>query len=328
MANEKTNDVNKVDRQIYILSLLSENPNGYQAEDIQNRLKGWDIDVSKRTITRDIDELSLNYGICEEERNGKTYYYANKYTLRNVDLTIEDLASLAFAKEMLKGYAHYSMGSHVIALIEKMVETSTTFHKKQFDTLCGQFAQVGMNVAFMDKVDSRVERTLQNAIENHNKTEIAYYSFSSDETTNRILHPYRLLVLDGYLCVEGYCELRKEVRRFRLSRIHSIAILDEKYKETITEEKRESLSKLSGKKEEELELVFTGDMIRYVKEYEAPKALLLEEKEDGLHFYQKSVIAGDVIRWIRGFGPEVEVKKPEWLHKQLLDEAKLRIEED
>lgn len=327
MGNEKTNDVNKVDRQIYILSLLSENPNGYQAEDIQNRLKGWDIDVSKRTITRDIDELSLNYGICEEERNGKTYYYANKYTLRNVDLTIEDLASLAFAKEMLKGYAHYNMGSHVIALIEKMVGTSTTFNKKQFDTLCGQFAQVGMNVAFMDQVDSKVERTLQNAIENHNKTEIAYYSFSSDETTNRIIHPYRMLVLDGYLCVEGYCELRKEVRRFRLSRIHSIAVSDEKYKEIVVEEKKESLSKLSGKKEEELELVFTGDMIRYVKEYEAPKALRMEEKEDGLHFYQKSVIAGDVIRWIRGFGPEVKVRKPEWLHEQLIEEAKLRMEE-
>ena len=102
--NDKNKDISMSQRQIYILSLLSENPRGYQADEIRSRLLDWDINVSRRTILRDIDELSLNYGIAEDERDGRTYYSADKYTLKNVDLTIEDLASLAFAKEMLGEY--------------------------------------------------------------------------------------------------------------------------------------------------------------------------------------------------------------------------------
>lgn len=330
MSDTRGKDTNKAERQIYILSLLSENPKGYRAEEIQERLKSWDIEVTKRTITRDIDELSVNYGIGEEERNGKTYYYADKYTLRNVDLTIEDLASLAFAREILSGYSGYNMGKHAVSLLEKMVDTSTTFNKKQFDTLCGQFKQIGGGKASGDNVDSYIEHEIQNAIDNQNKVSIDYYSFSSDETTKRVVHPYQMLVVDGYLSVEGYCELRKEVRRFRLSRIKSIEVLDEKYEPG--EAGRTGLSKtflkLSGGNEEELELVFTGDSIRYVKEYEASLALRMEEREDGLHFYQNTAIAGDVIRWIRGYGPNVRVVKPEWLEKQLIEEAKSRIKDN
>lgn len=319
-------DTNKAERQIYILSLLSENPKGFLVEEIQERLKAWDIDVTKRTITRDIDELSINYGIGEEERNGKVYYYADKYTLRNVDLTIEDLASLAFAREILSGYSGYNMGKHAVSLLEKMVDTSTTFNKKQFDTLCGQFKQVG-GKASKDSVDSKVEHEIQNAIDNQNKVSIDYYSFSSDETTKRVVHPYKMLVVDGYLCMEGYCELRKEVRRFRLSRIKSMEVLDDKFEsgEMTISNPSKTFLKLAGGKEEELELVFTGDSIRYVKEYESSLALRLEEKQDGLHFYQKTAIAEDVIRWIRGYGPDIKIIKPEWLEQQLMEEAKCRL---
>ena len=149
--NESENNVNRgkdvsmSQRQIYILSLLSENPRGYQAEDIRKRLLSWDIDVSRRTILRDIDELSLNYGILEDERDGKTYYYADKYTLKNVDLTIEDLASLAFAKEMLKEYSHIEMGVHAVSFIDRIVKNSAALNKLQFERLCKSFRQNNVN---------------------------------------------------------------------------------------------------------------------------------------------------------------------------------------
>lgn len=322
-------DVSVSQRQIYILSLLSENPKGYQAEEIRNRLKNWDIDVSRRTILRDIDELSLNYGISEEERNGKTYYFADKYTLKNVDFTIEDLASLAFAKEMLKEYEHLDMGHHAIVFINKIVENSASLNKLQFESLCGHFKQGGKKGGNTDRIDSKIEKMIQNAIDSRNKICINYYSFTSDECTKRIIHPYKMLLIDSYFCVEGYCELRREVRRFRLSRIKGIEILDAKFEENgedqIVQEQRQVFLKLTGGEVEEMELLFTGESIRYVKEYEAGRARGLKETADGLYFYQKAAIAPDVIRWIRGFGADVEVIKPEWLNRQLKDEARRKL---
>lgn len=324
--NEGEKGISVSQRQIYILSLLSENPKGYSAEEIRERLHQWDIDVTKRTILRDIDELSLNYGIGEEERSGKTYFYADKYTLKNVDFTIEDLASLAFAKEMLGEYAHLDMGQHAISLIDKMVDRSASLNQLQFEKLCGHFRQAGRENGVMDKVDSRIEKMIQNAIDNQNKVEMQYYSFSSDSSSIRVIHPYRMLLLDSFLCVEGYCELRQSVRRFRVSRIRDITVLDAHFTEK--EKEQETFLKLTGEEQELLELVFTGDSIRYVKEYEKNRADRLEEQEDGLHFYKKTAIAPDVVRWIRGFGPDIAVVSPKWLQDQLIAESKriLQIE--
>ncbi|MDD6071089.1 MAG: WYL domain-containing protein [Clostridiales bacterium] len=329
VEERKGKDTSVSQRQIYILSLLSENPKGYQAEEIRQRLHNWGIDVSRRTITRDIDELSLNYGIGEEERGGKTYYFADKYTLKNVDFTIEDLASLAFTKEMLKEYSHLRMGSHAISFIDKIVEQSASLNKLQFDALGSHFKHAGIRNDSRDVINADVEKMIQNAIDNQNKIEIEYYSFSSDESTRRVVHPYQLLLIDSYLCVEGYCELRKEVRRFRLSRIQKMEVLDVKFdlEKELSEfaKKNETFLKLSGEKVEELVLLFTGESIRYVKEYEAKRSKRLEETEKGLYFYGETAIAPDVIRWIRGFGPEVQVIEPAWLAKQLYQEAETLI---
>lgn len=323
---ENEDMVSQSQRQIYILSLLSENPKGYTAEEIRQRLIGWDVNVSKRTITRDIDDLSLNYGIGEEERGGKTYFYADKYTLKNVDLTIGDLVSLAFAKEMLRKYEHLDMGKQAISFINKMVEGSASLNQMQFDKLCGHFKQVGNKSGNVDRVDAKIEKMIQNAIDNKNKVAIDYYSFSSDESTKRVIHPYRLILLDAYLSVEAYCELRNEVRTFRLARIKNVNVKDEHFNE-VPQDERIAFLNLAGGKIEDMELIFTGNSIRYVKEYEISRAKQLKEQTDGLHFYQSTAIAPDVIRWIRAFGPEVTVVKPQWLAQQLKDEARKRLRE-
>lgn len=317
-------------RQIYILSLLSQNPMGYRAEEIRERLKAWDIEVSKRTISRDIDELSLNYGIGEEERGGKTYYYADKYTLKNVDFTIEDLASLAFAREMLTEYEHLEMGRHAVAFINKIVENSASLNRLQFEKLCRHFKRGNEISGGVDEVDGATERKIQNAIDGSRKIEMEYYSFSSDVLTKRVIHPYRMLVIDSYLCVEGYCERRKEIRRFRLSRIKSINLLDEKFQTAEADGENGGMPflKLGGGEPEDIELIFTGDCIRYVKEYEAGRAKRIKETGEGLYFYQKAPVAPDVIRWIRSFGPEVKVVKPKWLDLQLEKEAGQRLRDD
>ncbi len=317
-------DVSVAQRQIYILSLLSENPRGYTLEEIRERLEKWDIVVTKRTIGRDIDELSVEYAIGEEERGGKNYFFADKYTLKNVDLTIGDLVSFAFAKEILREYEHLEMGKQAISFVDKIVEGSAVLNKLQFEEMCGHFKQVGALSAKSDVVDVKIEKAIQKAVDDKSKVEIEYYSFSSNESTKRVIHPYKMLLLDSYLNVEAFCELRGEVRNFRLARIQKVNVLDQHFEE-VKDSTREAFLKLSGKETEEMELLFMGESIRYVKEYEAFRAKQIKETKEGLYFYQNTAIAPDVIRWIRGFGPEVQVIKPKWLSEKLKEEARVLL---
>ena len=80
MANHEK-EISVAERQLYILSLLSQNPIGYTAEEIVEKLKKWEVVLTKRTIQRDIDELSMSYAIEEEERDGRTYFKARKFSV-------------------------------------------------------------------------------------------------------------------------------------------------------------------------------------------------------------------------------------------------------
>ena len=327
-GNEKEyekKEMSMTQRQIYILSLLSENPKGYTVEEIRSRLNDWNVTVSARTIKRDMEELSTDYAICEDVRNGKSFFYSDKYTLKNVDLTMQDLVSLAFAKKVLGEYEHLLMGKNAIEFINKVVNNSMDLNQYQFGDLCEQIQMPAMKGGNLDVVSQETEKMIQTAIDNRSKIEIDYYSYASDETTKRVIHPYRLVLLDAYLNVEAYCELRKEIRRFRLSRIESIHVLDEHFEE-VKQAQGDTFLTLAGTVVEDLELMFTGNSIRYVKEYEKTRARLLSDTEEGLYFYRRTAITPDVISWVRGFGPEVKVRKPAWLAEQLRDEARQILE--
>ncbi|MEK6894366.1 MAG: WYL domain-containing protein [Nanoarchaeota archaeon] len=58
------------------------------------------------------------------------------------------------------------------------------------------------------------------------KVKINYYSFSSDEVTNRVIEIYQF----HENSIIAYCNLRKDKRTFRIKNINKVALLDENYK--------------------------------------------------------------------------------------------------
>ena len=130
MAQEyNIKDVSVAQRQIHILSLLSSNPRGFTVGEILDLLKKWDIDVSRRTIIRDIDELSESYCISEEDRDGKEYFMADRYNLANIDLTVSDMISLSFLKELLITYENTDIGKNATEIINKIMANTATINR-------------------------------------------------------------------------------------------------------------------------------------------------------------------------------------------------------
>ncbi len=72
----------------------------------------------------------------------------------------------------------------------------------------------------------QIRAIIKRAFKEKRKIKINYYSFSSDEVTNRVIDIYQI----HNDCVVAYCNLRKEERTFVTRRINKAALLDEKYK--------------------------------------------------------------------------------------------------
>ena len=70
------------------------------------------------------------------------------------------------------------------------------------------------------------------AINNRNKIYIEFKSVNSG-ITKRIIHPAELFTYLNNWYVAAFCELRNEIRLFKLNDILSYKILDEKYEEEV-----------------------------------------------------------------------------------------------
>ena len=324
MANHES-EISVAERQLYILSLLSQNPIGYTAEEIVEKLKKWDVVLTKRTIHRDIDELSLSYAIEEEERDGKTYFLARKFNMENVDLTIQDLIAISFMRQLVQPYEHTLMGITAKEMLGKIAAHTGNLNQKHLEAWSHSIRIIDENRWKNQDVRPEIEQMIAAAIEKQIKIEIQYHSWNTDETTIRMIQPYSMLLIDQYLCVEGYCELRHEIRTFRLSRILSVKASKEHFQIPEDYRKKEAENKfiyLSGKQTERLKIQFDRETGRYVKEYEAHRADTLTENAEGVLFEKQTAITSEVLRWILKFGAGAKVLEPEGLALRLREEAR------
>lgn len=315
-------DMAQTERQIFILLLLSENKRGYTINDIHSSLEKWDVIVDKKTIMRDIDSLSGICFISEEERNNKTYYTADKFRLSDITFTSPELISLAFMLELLKPYQYMTMGRTSNELIHKLLDNTTNLNREFIKHFTG-LVSINTNDYISDTLNPEVEEKLHDSIQNKRKIRIIYRSFGSDEDTIRVVHPYELSINDGALCVIGFCELRNDIRDFRVSRIRAITLLEDTFQipqEYHIGKSRRKFIHLSGNVVEQIIISFDQKTAKYIMEYESERADEIIESEDGITFIRNTAITDELIRWIMQFGHSAKVLNPTHLKDRIKQE--------
>lgn len=70
---------------------------------------------------------------------------------------------------------------------------------------------------------------LRQAVEEHLKVRIDYYSLTRNETLSRKVRPYHLTKRLGFWYMEGYCELRRDVRTFKFDRVLAVDLLNDSF---------------------------------------------------------------------------------------------------
>lgn len=315
-------DMAQTERQIFILLLLSENKRGYTINDIHSSLEKWDVVVDKKTIMRDIDSLSGICFISEDVRSGQTYYTADKFRLKDITFTSPELISLAFMLELLKPYQYMTMGKSSYELIYKLLDNTTNLNREFIKHFTG-LVNINTNDYITDELNPETEKKLHDAIQNKMKVRIIYHSFGSDEDTIRIIHPYELSINGGALCVVGYCELRNDIRDFRVSRIKALTLLEDHFQipqSYYDDRNRKKFIHLSGSVEEQIIIFFDQKTSKYIMEYESELADEIVQAEDGITFIRNTAITNELIRWILQFGCGAKVLNPAHLKEKIKHE--------
>lgn len=81
----------------------------------------------------------------------------------------------------------------------------------------------------LGRVPSATLATLHQAVADHRRVELEYYSYGRDERTTRRVDPHRVVADAGRWYLEGHCHRSGGERLFRVDRVLDVRVLDERF---------------------------------------------------------------------------------------------------
>jgi predicted DNA-binding transcriptional regulator YafY len=178
-----------------------------------------DLGVSVRTVYRDIADLQAQGAPIEGEA-GMGYLLKPGFTLPPLMFTIEELEALVLGMAWVgrrpdTALAHAA--KNLRAKIQAVLPTALARDLEATTLLAGARRD-------QPPVNPTLAIDLRRAIREGRKVEIDYAD-GSGATTTRVAWPFGLGYFEDVMIVLAWCELRQDLRHFRVDRIHRWVVL-------------------------------------------------------------------------------------------------------
>jgi predicted DNA-binding transcriptional regulator YafY len=147
-----------------------------------------------------------------------------------------------------------------------------------------------------------------------------YYSPDRDEQETRILHPYAVTYRGDAHYLVAYCELRRQVRTFRLDRFRELEITDRAADIPDDYDLAGHFSgawEVTGGRRTGIVLLVGGKTARRMRFACVHPSQETCEKPDGLEVHLKVVLTDELCSWILGLGPDAEMIAPKSLRRRI-----------
>lgn len=300
----------KNDRLLFILNLLRSRKN-LNAEQLAK-----ECGVTERSIYRDITSLSqANIPIYFD----RGYKFATDNFLPPLNFSLQEYSTLKAVLESspLKSTGKYrQVIRELLAKVEASLSQSVREEKKRGTNS----ANIDIQTTYRSDRLEKWYGQLESAISADKKIQIKYDSLKSG-VMERVVEPYFMVFRGRSFYLVGYCVTRKEFRTFRIDRIQSLIVLDERF----TRQKGvDAQSYFEGSWEVyhghpvEITVRLTGAAAKVVLSSRHHASESIEQLDNESVLYKATVNGLDEIqRWILGFGTEATVIAPVELRTNL-----------
>jgi predicted DNA-binding transcriptional regulator YafY len=179
-----------------------------------------ELEVSERTVYRDIRDLVLN-GVPIDGEAGVGYTLRKGYDLPPLMFTVEEVEALVLGARVVSSWGDETLGKSAQAALHR-IEAAVP------ERLRARIQDTRLFAPGFHVRDGAVQHLtlLREAINNRRVVWIAYEDAEGAATERRI-RPLGLFFWGRTWSVEAWCELRNDFRGFRLDRIADIRVLDE-----------------------------------------------------------------------------------------------------
>jgi len=210
----------KIDNMLAILWMLSSGEK-ITAQQISEKLE-----MNIRTVYRYIDTLSTSgVPIISEPGHNGGYTLLNNFIEAPLFFDFEEQTSLYHAAVFAEEAGYYG-GEALNRAISKLSKYSNQEQKTKIN-------QHLTSLEVISRLSSRPMEPflneLEQAVADGNALKILYHKIGEDQSKYRFIDPYRIIYWNNKWYVIGFCHLRNEIRSFRVDRIESLTLTENKF---------------------------------------------------------------------------------------------------
>lgn len=288
------------------------------------------LGVTTRTIRRDLAALqTAGFPIYDDTVNGTKFWRMDQKAFGAVarsGLTFAELSALYFSRALLECFA----GTHLLAdlqsALDKFEAALSPQMKKFLDRLPRAIkAKPGQAKPAGRQAYATTSRLLE-AILSTKVVSMRYHSQAAGREKDYVVHPYRLVYVQGGLYLVAFVEAYSELRTFAIERIRRLTVQDRTFTtiaELETDPFRNSLGVHSGPTTR-VRLRFDPLIAPSIRERVWHSSQQLRDRPDGSLLMSLDVCDDYALRsWILGFGRYVRVLAPGSLAEWALEELDL-----
>lgn len=285
------------------------------------------LGVSERMIRKYLEDLN-EAGIELESIPGPTggYELVGYDYLLDTNITNEEISSLEIITQLSKESLNENCIKSLEILKEKLkIHNKYTNDENNFSNNIVIPSRV-KNLKLQNKIEMDIHKTII-----LNKKIHIQYTKNYDNTSERKIHPYKIISRDGMKYLIGYCESKKSMRIFKLVRINKLDITDEVFEKIDEDKVKEfikdnSLGIISGE-DIYIKLIISPPFSYSVRERIYSKNQVITENEDGTILFEATLSSKEeIIRWILSMRSCVKIIEPENLKLEIKEELNKMIQ--
>lgn len=307
--------MNKTDRLLAIVLTL-QSRKSLRAEDLAA-----EFETSVRTIYRDMQALS-EAGVPIVGAPGMGYSLMEGYFLPPVSFTSEEAVALLIGTDFIGRYFDDLYGSRAESSRRKIeailpedtrseanrIRAAIRLLSKSRDDTSGEYELLGK---------------LRLAALEQRKVRLQYIRITPgthlERRSERTVSPYGLMLVQGRWILLGYCELRQEIRHFRVSRIAELTLLEEPF--CLPEDFDLQAYSPPDDRNEVVIVQASPAIADHLKETGSFYLDSIEEQEGHLILTLRVRRPEDILSWIMSYGANMSVLQPESLRIRVREEV-------
>ncbi|WP_342562179.1 YafY family protein [Paenibacillus sp. FSL R7-0345] len=282
------------------------------------------LGVSARTIYRDMQALS-EAGVPIIGETGTGYSLMEGYFLPPVSFTVEEAVSLLLGAEFIEKRFDPAFRLSARSSRRKIEAILSGPIREETNRIQG-----GIRLLQKDEMDLMIREKvnlgiIREAMLDGKKLRFAYHKRIAEadgsRVTERTVAPYGLAhdEQNGWLLLAS-CDLREDIRHFRVSRISGPAVTDEPFQLP----DNFNLQSYRPKDTRSIRVcaIFNPEMADKVDEANNYYMETAEAREDGYHVTFRVRQPEELLSWILGWGADVAVTEPESFKNRIKEEIK------